>query len=68
MITIKKLLERIYDEDIKKKPPLGSNPFISSIISDQITTKLSIEQIEFQNPVFEGKHPLTIRGIVVHIL
>ena len=49
------LLERIYDEDIKKKPPLGSNPFISSIISDQITTKLSIEQIEFQNPVFEGK-------------
>ncbi len=49
------LLERIYDEDIKKKPPLGSNPFTLTTISDQITTKLSIEQIEFQDPAFEGK-------------
>lgn len=49
------LLERIYDEDMKKKPPLGCNPFVSTAISDQITTKLNIEKIEFQNPVFEGK-------------
>lgn len=49
------LLERIYDEDIKKKPPLGCNPFVSTSISDQITTKLNIEKIEFQNPFFEGK-------------
>lgn len=49
------LLERIYDEDIKKKPPLGCNPFVSTSISDQITTKLNIEKVEFQNPVFEGK-------------
>ena len=59
--TYKKLLERIYGENIKKKPPLGSNPFISSIISDQITTKL-------KTLFLKGKHPLTIRGIVVHIL
>lgn len=51
----KELLERIYDEDIKKKPPLGRNPFDSTEISDQITTKLSIEKIEFQNHAFEGK-------------
>lgn len=49
------LLERIYDEDVKKKPPLGCNPFASTAISDQITTKLNIEKIKFQNPVLEGK-------------
>ena len=49
------LLERIYDEDIKKKPPLGCNPYISTSISNIITTKLNIEKIEFHNPVFEGK-------------
>lgn len=50
----KELLERIYDEDLKKIPPLGTNPFVSSIISDQITTKLYLEKIKFQNPIFEG--------------
>jgi len=49
------LLERIYDEDIKRKPPLGCNPFVSTAISDQITTKLNIEKIEFQTPAYEGK-------------
>lgn len=49
------LLERIYDEDVKKKPPLGCNPFVSTAISDQITTKLNIEKIEFYNPAFKGK-------------
>ena len=49
------LLERIYDEDIKKKPPLGKNPFISTEISDQITTKLNIEKIYFHTPFLEGK-------------
>ena len=48
------LLECIYDEDVKRKPPLGSNPFVSTPISDQITTKLNIEKIEFQNPLLEG--------------
>lgn len=51
----KELLERIYDEDLKKIPPLGTNPFVSTIVSDQITIKLNIEKIEFQNPIFEGK-------------
>ena len=48
----------IYDEDVKKKTPLGCNPFVSTTISDQITTKLNIEKIEFQNPVFEGKRKI----------
>lgn len=51
--SYQELLERIYDEDVKKKPPLGSNPFVSTSISDQITTKLNIEKIEFQNPLLE---------------
>lgn len=49
------LIERIYDEDAKKKPPLGCNPFVSTVISDQITTKLNIEKIEFHNPSLKGK-------------
>lgn len=48
------LLERIYDEDLKMKPPLGSNPFVSTSISDQITSKLNMEIIMFQNPSIEG--------------
>lgn len=50
----KELLERIYDEDIKKKPPLGASPFAFSSISDQITTKLNIEETQFHNPDFAG--------------
>lgn len=49
------LIERIYDEDRKKKPPLGRNPFGSTAISDQITTKLNVEKIEFQNSGMSGK-------------
>ena len=49
------ILERIYDEDVKKKPPLGCNPFASTTISDQITTKLDLEVVEFQNPNIEGE-------------
>ncbi len=49
------LLERIYDEDKKKKPSLGKNPFVSTALSDQITTKLNIEKIEFQNSNMAGK-------------
>lgn len=48
------LIECIYDQDIKKKPPLGSNPFETSIISEKITTKLILEKVDFQNPAFEG--------------
>lgn len=47
------LIERIYDEDTKKKPPLGENPFVSTAISDQISIKLNIEKVEFQNPSME---------------
>lgn len=53
--SYQELLERIYDEDVKKKPPLGCNPFVSTAISDQITTKLNIEKIEFHNPALKGE-------------
>lgn len=49
------LLRRIYDKDTEEKPPLGSNPFDSSKLSEQITTALEIGKIEFQNTAFEGK-------------
>lgn len=48
------LLERIYDEDIKKKPALGVSPFSYTYISDKITTKLRIEETQFHNPALEG--------------
>lgn len=51
----KELLRRIYDKDIEEKPPLGSNPFESSKLSEEITTALEIGKIEFQNTAFEGK-------------
>ena len=50
----KELLERIYDEDLKKKPALGENPFVFTSISDQITTKLNIEETVFHNPALKG--------------
>lgn len=51
----KELLSRIYDKDIEEKPPLGSNPFESSKLSEEITIALEIGKIEFQNTAFEGK-------------
>ncbi len=52
--SYKELIERIYDEDLKKKPALGVNPFTFTNISDQITTKLKIEESQFHNPTLEG--------------
>lgn len=48
------LLERIYDEDLKKKPALGVSPFSFTSISDQIITKLNMEEIQFHNPDLKG--------------
>lgn len=47
------LLSRIYDEDFKKKPPLGKNPF-SDEISKEITSKTQIESISYHSPEMEG--------------
>lgn len=51
----KNLLERIYDVDINKIPPLGTCPFHGNSISDRITTKENLEQIKFHSPNMEGK-------------
>ena len=47
------LLERIYGEDSKKKPPLGTNPF-SQDLSQQISVKTSIESVKYHSPALDG--------------
>lgn len=47
------LLERIYGEDIKKKPPLGENPFSPSL-STQIEIKTKIESVLYHSPEMGG--------------
>ena len=48
------LLERIYGEDTKKKPPLGANPF-SMEISRQIEVKTRVETVKYHSPDMRGK-------------
>ena len=47
------LLERIYGEDLKKKPPLGQNPF-SEALGDKIDIKTKIESIKYHSPEMQG--------------
>lgn len=47
------LLERIYGEDSKRKPSLGSNPF-SGELSRQIEVKTEIESVQYHSPAMEG--------------
>lgn len=48
------LLARIYNEDIKQKPSLGSNPFTISSLAENIRILTNIQSVEFCNPAFEG--------------
>lgn len=47
------LLERIYGEDLKKKPPLGENPF-SAKMSKAIAVKTEIEKVLYHSPAMDG--------------
>ena len=47
------LLERIYNEDVKKKPPLGESPF-SDDLSRRIDIKTHTESVLFHSPGMEG--------------
>ena len=47
------LLERIYGEDSKKKPPLGKSPF-SEDLGIHIETKTKIESVQYCSPAIEG--------------
>ena len=49
------VLKRIYGEDIKEKPTLGENPFVSTTISDAISAKLNLEKNSFFSAPFEGR-------------
>ena len=49
----RELLERIYAEDVKKKPPLGLNPF-SNTISEEIDVKTRIEAIKYSSLEMDG--------------
>lgn len=53
--SYRKLLERIYDEDIKKKPSLGENPFQNNDVSQEISLNLALDKIKYINPLFEGR-------------
>lgn len=48
------LLERIYGEDSKKKPPLGRNPF-SDELAQEIELKTRIESVQYHSPGMDGK-------------
>lgn len=48
IVKYQELLERIYGEDSKKKPPLGTNPF-SGDIGRQIATKTKIESVKYRS-------------------
>lgn len=47
------LLERIYGEDTKKKPPLGNNPF-NEELSKRIIQKTALESIKYSSPQMDG--------------
>lgn len=47
------LLERIYGEDSKKKPPLGKNPF-SDDLGRQIEVKTRIDLVKYHSPSKNG--------------
>lgn len=49
----RELLERIYGEDSKKKPPLGENPF-SPKLSEAIAVKTEIEKVLYHSPAMDG--------------
>ena len=49
----RELLERIYAEDVKKKPPLGLNPF-SNTISEEIDVKTRVEAIKYSSLEMDG--------------
>ena len=47
------LLERIYGEDLKRKPEFGKNPF-STDIAHQVEVKTEIEKIKYHSPGMDG--------------
>ncbi|MDE6284791.1 MAG: toll/interleukin-1 receptor domain-containing protein, partial [Bacilli bacterium] len=50
LTTYTELLARIYNEDLKRKPELGNNPFSSTQTSCIISQLLNIQEVEFYNP------------------
>lgn len=47
------LLERIYGEDVKRKPALGENPF-SDKNANSITVMTDLEKTKYHNPLMES--------------
>lgn len=53
--SYRELLARIYNEDIVAKPALGENPYRkSSIISQNISRNIEIENVKYYNPLMCG--------------
>lgn len=53
VVKYSELLAHIYGEDIKKKPPLGKNPFKGDL-SRQIDIKTKLESVLYHSPEMEG--------------
>lgn len=52
-IKYRELIERIFDEDIKKKPPLGKSPFLPEI-TKVIYENIEAEKIKYYSPQMNG--------------
>lgn len=52
-VKYRELLERIYGEDVKKKPPLGKNPF-SKEMGQAIEAKTKLESALYHSPALDG--------------
>lgn len=47
------LLERIYNKDSSRKPPLGRNPF-DTYISDEIALRTEVGKVNYSSPILDG--------------
>lgn len=50
----RELIERVHGEDLKRKPPIGENPFSSNRISRNISVELNMRKIEYHSEALSG--------------
>lgn len=52
-VKYRELLERIYDQDLAKIPPLGTNPF-STELADRVIAKIKLDENQYSSPEMHG--------------
>ena len=50
----RRVIARVYNEDVNAKPVIGSNPFQDNSLSGLISAKLNLEENEYYNPAMSG--------------